>query len=127
MNYRDLEIWKLANVLIQAIHEVTLNKLPSFENFETGSQIRRSSKSIKANIVEGYGRRQYKKDFLHFLIIAQASLDETRDHLETLYETGSLRDKTEYDRLMTMLDALGRKLYFFIKSVETNHKSRPFK
>jgi four helix bundle protein len=60
MGYKDLEIWKIANELVKDIHSMTLNDLPRFEMFETGSQIRRSIKSVKANIVEGYGRRNYK-------------------------------------------------------------------
>jgi four helix bundle protein len=51
-------------------------KLPKFELYETGSQIRRSMKSVKANIVEGYGRRYYKNDFIRFIIYALASTDE---------------------------------------------------
>jgi len=57
MGYKDLEIWKIANELVTEIHSMTLNDLPKFEMFETGSQIRRSVKSIKSNIAEGYGRR----------------------------------------------------------------------
>jgi four helix bundle protein len=62
MGYHDLEIWKIANDLVNDIHEMTINDLPKFEMFESGSQIRRSAKSIKSNIVEGYGRRKYKKE-----------------------------------------------------------------
>ena len=75
------------------IHKMTLEKLPKFEMYEEGSQIRRSSKSVRSNIVEGYGRRDYKQDYIRFLVIALASNDETTDHLETLYETGSLKDE----------------------------------
>lgn len=56
MNYRDLEIYKLAFKLAVEVHNLTL-KLPKFELYEEGSQIRRSSKSVGANIVEGYGKR----------------------------------------------------------------------
>jgi four helix bundle protein len=38
--------------------------LLKFEIYEEGSQIRRSSKSVKSTIVEGYGRRNYKSDTL---------------------------------------------------------------
>lgn len=69
---------------------MSLNELPKFEMYEVGSQIRRSSKSVKSNIVEGYGRRYYKQEFIHHLIISLASNDETIDHLETLFETKSL-------------------------------------
>ncbi len=50
-------------------------------------------KSVKSNIVEGYGRRKYKMEFIRFLIFSISSLDETIDHLETLAETGSLNDQ----------------------------------
>lgn len=56
MNYKDLKIWKLANEVSIEIHKMTLS-LPDFEKYEIGSQIRRSSKSVKSNIVEGYGRK----------------------------------------------------------------------
>ena len=85
MNYKDLIIWKIANELVVEIHLMTTNEIPRFELFETGSQIRRSMKSVKANIAEGFGRRKYKQEFLHFLTIAIASNDETLDHLETLF------------------------------------------
>jgi 23S rRNA-intervening sequence protein len=57
MSYKELEIWKIADELVTEIHKMTLNDLPKFEMFETGSQIRRSIKSVKSNIVEGYGRQ----------------------------------------------------------------------
>jgi four helix bundle protein len=81
MSYKKLEIWKLSREIVIAIHKMSMD-LPKFELYETGSQIRRSSKSIRTNIVEGDGRRKYKQDFLKFLIYAHASIDETRDHLE---------------------------------------------
>ncbi len=88
------------------------------ELFETGSQIRRSSKSIYSNIVEGYGRRRYKNDYLRFLIYAHASVDETRAHLEFLFETGSLKDEETFLKISMKLNTLGRKLYAFIKCIE---------
>ena len=90
MSYKKLEVWQLARELVIDIHKLTLEDIPKFEMYELGSQIRRSVKSVKATIVEGYGRRGYKQDFLRFLTYAIASNDETIDHLETLFETGSL-------------------------------------
>lgn len=92
MNYKDLEIWQLAREIVIEIHKMTLS-LPKFEMFEEGSQIRRSSKSTKSNIVEGFGRRNYKNEFLRYLTFALASNDETLDHLENLFETDSLNDQ----------------------------------
>jgi four helix bundle protein len=117
MSYRNLEIWNLANGMVLSIHDMTLHDLPDFEKFETGSQIRRSSKSVKSNIVEGYGRRYYQKDYLHFLIMAQGSLDETMDHLETLYLTKSLKNLRKYQDIKEDIDKLGRKLNLFISAI----------
>jgi len=120
MSYRKLEIWHLAREIVIDIHNMTLNELPKFEMFETGSQIRRSSKSIKANIVEGYSRHEYKQDYIKFLFYALSSNNETCDHLETLYEVKSLKNKELYNILSEKLDKLGRKLYNFIKKIQAD-------
>src|SRR5204863_8986920 len=123
MSYRDLEIWKLARETAIAVHRMTLDNLPKFEMYEEGSQIRRSAKSISANIVEGYGRRRYKQEFIRFLVFAHASCDETIEHLETLFETGSLKNESIYHDLSAQLDLLGRKLNAFIEGVERDHRT----
>ena len=104
---------------------MSLSELPRFELYEEGSQIRRSSKSVVANIVEGYGRRRYKADFVRFLTCALASCDETREHLELLRETGSLKNKDRFDQLYLQNDELGRKLNRFIQTVELKHDLNP--
>ena len=123
MSYKNLEIWQLARQLVIDIHAMTLNKLPKFEIFEEGAQIRKSSKSVKSTMVEGYGRRRYKNEFIRFLTYAMGSKDETVDHLEMLFETGSLTDEDLYNDLIERLDKLGRKLTLFIKSVSKSHLS----
>ena len=79
--YRDLEIWKMARELAALVHKMSLEKLPKFEMYEEDSQIRRSAKSVSSNLVEGFGRRSYKNDYIKFLTYALASCDETIDHL----------------------------------------------
>jgi four helix bundle protein len=123
MKYKDLEVWKKAKELVSEIHRMTLEDLPKFEMYETGSQIRRSMNSVRANIVEGYGRRCYKNDFLHFLIYAESSTDETIDHLESLYETGSLKSKEKYENLHERLVILGKMLNNLIKKVREEHRT----
>ena len=71
-SYRDLEIWKMARELAILVHKTSLEKLPKFELYEEGSQIRRSSKSISSNIVEGFGRGRYKNDYIKFFTFALA-------------------------------------------------------
>ncbi|GAB3422755.1 four helix bundle protein [Niabella aquatica] len=68
-SYRDLNIYKDAHRLAIVVHTLSL-LLPRFEMYEEGSQIRRSSKAISTAIVEGYGRKKYKADFLRFLTYA---------------------------------------------------------
>ncbi|MEW6654301.1 MAG: four helix bundle protein [Bacteroidota bacterium] len=123
MSYKNLEIWKLAKEVTVQIHEMSLTRLPKFEMYEVGSQIRRSCKSVRANIVEGYGRRYYKQEFIHHLIIAIASNDETLDHLETLYETKSLTDEELYTTIHSKTELLGKKINAFLKVVKEEHQS----
>lgn len=123
MSYRDLEIWKLAREAAIAVHRMTLQELPKFEMYEEASQIRRSVKSIRSNIVEGYGRRRYKQEFIRFLVFAHASCDETIDHLEGLFETESLTNEATFRDLQAQLDLLGRKLNVFIEAVEREHRT----
>ena len=120
MSYKKLEIWERARDVSIAIHNMTLTELPKFEMYEEGSQIRRSSKSTRSNIVEGYGRRRYVMEYIRFLTFSIASNDESIDHLETLFETGSMQNKLLYDDLHEKLETLGKKLNLFIQSIERN-------
>ena len=122
-SYRDLDIYKKAHKLAIEIHEMSLN-LPKFEMYEEGSQIRKSSKSVKNNIVEGFGRRGYKREFVKFLTYSLASCDETAVHLNTLYETKSFNDKEKYRYFCEEYDHLGKMINNFIKSVDGGHKTR---
>lgn len=122
MNYKNLEVWQIARELSIEIHKMTIS-LPKFEMYEEGSQIRRSSKSIRSNIVEGYGRRRYKNEFIRYIVFAIASTDETIDHLEILLETESLKDKVLFEKLSDKANLLGKKLINFLKSVEEKHLS----
>lgn len=116
MSYKNLEIWQEARVIALEVHEMTLKDLPSFEMYETGGQIRRSSKSTRSTIVEGYGRRFYQAEFYKFLIYAIGSNDETIDHLESLWDTGSLKNKEHYESIHAKCEILGKKLNNFLKS-----------
>lgn len=123
MSYRNLEIWQLSRSIIVEVQRMTLSQLPKYEMFEEGAQIRRSIKSVRSNIVEGYGRRRYKKDFIKFLINAHASCNESLDHLEILFETKSLKNEMLYKNLHEKIDRLGAKLNSFILSVDKSHLS----
>jgi len=51
MSYKNLEIWQLAGEVAIEVHRMSFEHLPKFEQFETGQQIRRSSKSSRSTIV----------------------------------------------------------------------------
>jgi len=118
MSYKKLEIWQISRDLVIDVHKMTLTKLPKFEMYEEGGQIRRSSKSVKSTIVEGYGRRKYQQEYIRFLTYAIASNDETLDHLETLFETDSLNEKELYNDLHDRIETLGKKLNRFIQTID---------
>jgi four helix bundle protein len=76
--FEDLECWKAARTLRQKV-SVFLKSLPSEEKYDLASQIRRSSRSVGANIAEGYGRYHYQEN-IQFCRHARGSLTETLDH-----------------------------------------------
>ena len=117
-SYKDLDIYTLALSLFYRTHHVSL-RLPKYELYELGSQIRRSSDSVVTNIVEGYGRKRYKMDFIKFLTYSHASNLETICHIEkliVLYPDLSI----EMIVLQKEYDILGAKLFSFLRYVENN-------
>ena len=116
-SYKDLEIYQLSYRLAVKIHKMTL-ALPKYEIYEEGSQIRRSSKGITSCIVEGYGRRKYKADFIKYLVYAHASCDETFLHLNFINDIHAINDN-EFNYFIQVYDELGGKINRFTKYVET--------
>ncbi len=116
-SYKDLEIFRISYELAVRVHKVSL-KLPKYELFEEGSQVRRSSKGIASCIVEGYGRRKYKADFVKYIVYAHASCDETLLHLHFIKDTHEDIDLTGIDELCEAYDILGSKINKFIQYVE---------
>lgn len=118
-SYRELEVYKESKRLAIEVHKMSLT-LPKSELYEEGSQIRRSAKAVTIAIVEGYGRRRYKADFIKSLIYAQSECDETIVHLDFLFETASLKDVELYNRLKSDYDLLSKRINKFIQWVEDN-------
>ena len=115
--YKDLEIYRLAFDLSIRVHRSSL-KLPKFELFEQGSQIRRSSKSIKDTISEGYGRRRYKAEYIRYLVYAQASCDETLNHLDSIVIL--YPEIPDFPEFIPEYNLLGKKINNYIQWVENN-------
>lgn len=120
-DYTDLDVYKVSLELFFIVHPTSL-KLPKYEMYELGSQLRRSADSVVTNIVEGYGRKRYKADFIRFLVFSHSSCMETKNHLfkiSILYPTAF----ENWDDLILQYDNLGGKIYNFIKYVEENWKT----
>ena len=125
MGYRKLQIYTISFDLFLRTHRES-HKLPKYEMYELGSQLRRSSGSVVANIVEGYGRNRYKQEFIRFLVCSHASNNETMCHLNgiiQLYPEMNENFKTLYKEF----DTLGAKLNKYIQYVESNWNNFPTK
>jgi len=119
-SYKELEIYQLSYELAVKVHKFTL-RLPKYEQYEEARQVRKSSKGITSCIVEGYGRRKYKADFIKFLIYSHASCDETIVHLNFIKDTHNV-DNKEINIFLEKYDELGRKINKFIQYVEKEWK-----
>ncbi len=116
-SYRELNIYQSAYNLAMQVHKLTM-KLPKYELYEQGSQIRRSSKSIKDNIAEGFGRRRYKAEFIRFLIFSHASCDETISQLNMINEL--YFKENPITQLIKDYEALSKQINKYIQYVERN-------
>ncbi|NCT19065.1 MAG: four helix bundle protein [Flavobacteriaceae bacterium CG_4_8_14_3_um_filter_34_10] len=121
LSYRELDMYQIAFDLFIKTHNFSL-ELPKHELYELGSQLRRSSGSVNSNIVEGYGRKTYKNDFIKFLIYAHTSDDETSNHLKKLQILYPQFDKTIIE-LLKEYDILGAKIYKFKEYVIKSWKT----
>jgi four helix bundle protein len=120
-DYTDLDVYKVSLELFFIVHPSSL-KLPKYEMYELGSQLRRSADSVVTNIVEGYGRKRYKVDFIRFLVFSHSSCMETKNHLfkiTTLYPNVF----ENMEDLIKRYDNLGAKIYSFLVYVENNWKT----
>ena len=110
--FEDLEVFKRAYRISLDVHKVSL-RFPQIEQRALGDQIRRASKSVCANIAEGFGRqRQSRAEFRRFVMMAMGSADEMRVwlryalDLEYIEETQWQAWRDEYQQIAKMLQGL---------------------
>jgi four helix bundle protein len=120
-SYKDLEVYNLGLELFYRCHSVSI-KLPKYEMYELGSQLRRSSDSVPTNIVEGYGRKRYKADFIKFLTYSWSSCLETVFYIEKISKLYPEVIENEIE-FINKYNELSAKIYNFIKYVEENWKT----
>jgi four helix bundle protein len=105
-SFRDLRVYQRAYELTLRIHRLTL-RFPNFERYELGRQMREASRSIPANIAEGYGRKKSSSDFKRFLQIALGSCDEMTVWLDLAKDLGYLKEE-EYRGLKESYEEVGK-------------------
>jgi four helix bundle protein len=74
-SYRDIEAYQRAKALVVPMHELAAS-FPSREQFDLCDQIRRASKSVTANIVEGYSHKDTPAKAKQFWCVAMGSANE---------------------------------------------------
>ncbi len=85
--FEKLKTWQKAHQFMLDIHKKLVPLFPKEEKYDLADQLRRSSKSVPANIAEGVGRYYYM-DNVRFCYNARGSLDETLSHLIASHDLG---------------------------------------
>lgn len=118
LDVTDLEIYKSSYTLMLEIHNLTLS-YPKIEQFSgIASQLRRSSKSIVANLVEGYAKQRfYKDEFKKMLVYSIGSTDETILWIRVSKDLGYIDELTS-NRLIKEYKILVRRLSVFTSNIK---------
>ena len=116
MNYKDLGVFQKSYLLALEIHKLRL-RFPSIEQRELASQLRRSSKSIPANIAEGMGKSLSSRDIKRYLRIALGSNDETKTWLMFSKDLGYI-DDSSFNVFTERYEEVGKMLWGLIHKVK---------
>jgi four helix bundle protein len=116
--YRDLEVFQEAYAAAVDISKLT-KSFPSFEQFELARQLRRAARSIPANIVEGWAKRQSVPEFKRYLQVAIGSCDEVKLWLEMSKDEGYASQEA-VQKLMDRFNRIGAMLTSLWKRWSSN-------
>ena len=113
-SFEDLEVFRRAYKVSLEVHQVSL-KFPHEEQYGLADQIRRASKSICANLAEGFGKQsQSTAEFKRFILMSIGSSDEMRVWLRYCLDLGYIQEqkwqewRDEYQKISKMLQGLHR-------------------
>ena len=116
-SFRDLEVYKLARQLSFEIFEMT-KSFPKAEMYSLTDQIRRSSRSVGAQIAEAWAKRRYKRHFISKLTDSDGEQQETQHWIETALDCGyitAMHSKNWLERYASV----GRMLNSMIKKADS--------
>ena len=115
-SFRELEVYQLSRQLAKEIFEITKN-FPKDEIFSLTSQVRRSSRSVGAQIAEAWGKRRYIKHFESKLTDADSEQLETQHWIETSLDHNYITQE-KANELINRYEILGKKLGTMIMKSE---------
>jgi four helix bundle protein len=116
-SYRELEVYQAAFALQQEVFAFTKHWPPE-ERFALTDQVRRSSRSIGANLAESWAKRRYPAHFLSKLTDADGERQETQHWLDTAQACGYLQE-APHAGATGRLEAVGRMLGSMISRHES--------
>jgi len=116
MDFKELIVYKKAFQVAMEIYKLS-KKFPKEEKFSLTDQIRRSSRSVCANIAEAYRKRMYVRHFISKLTDSDAENSETEVWLDFALECNYLEKET-HTRLLKEIDEIGRLLNHMILNPE---------
>ena len=111
---KDLEVYQLSYSLSVEIHYLTII-FPKEEMYSLTNQIRRSSRSVTANISEGFAKRYHENLFKQHLVIALGSLAETKTWLEFARDFSYISNE-QFQDLYDKYDSVGAKLFRLLQN-----------
>ena len=129
--FRDLEVYKLSRQLTKDIFDVT-KKFPKEEMYSLTDQVRRSSRSVGAQIAEACGKRRYEKHFISKLTDADGEQLETQHWIEVALDCGYISNEVagnllkQYTSIGNMLNSMILKSASFCKPKNKESKSLAF-
>ncbi len=115
-SFRDLDVYKLARQLAFEIFQIS-NNFPKEEMYSLTDQIRRSSRSVGAQISEAWAKRRYKRHFISKLTDADGEQQETQHWIETACDCGYL-SAVQVKDLLDRYGSVGRMLNSMINKAD---------
>src|SRR5436309_15946475 len=115
-SFRDLMVHRKARSVTQLIFRLS-TAFPKEEMHSLTDQVRRSSRSIGAQIAEAWGKRQYRRHFVSKLSDADAEQLETQHWIEVALDCGYV-SKDQCARVMEGLHEVGRMLHSMMVKAE---------
>jgi four helix bundle protein len=120
-SFSDLRVYQLSHKLAMDIFWLT-SSFPNEEKYSLTDQIRRSSRSVSANIAEGWGKRAFEPVLKRHLVDSMGSLEETKAWLH-FSNSCQYINKNDYDQLMCRLNEVGSMLW----NLHQNWKTKEIK